>query len=104
MYIKQFRSVQVRVPDPMRPGKRTFEERLIPTHAGSLSDNGKTITADVDGWFEVDHELSQRLLKIRHPGGERFYTPDQVDEQVRLGLAQSDEGDKLPKAKKPVRA
>lgn len=85
MHIKQFRTVYVRVPDPLRPGKRAQEERLYPTGAVSLSHGGVAFDADEDGWFDVPAEVAEDMLKFRHPGGEKFYTPADVDEQVRLG-------------------
>jgi len=91
MYIKQFRSHRVRVADPFRPGKKTFEDRLIPAGATSISHEGKTISSDSDGWFEVDAELGKRLLAIHNPGGERFHTPEDVDERVRLGEIQDED-------------
>lgn len=98
MYIKQFRSQWVRVPDPMRPGRRALEERLISTGATAISHAGQEYRADPDGWFEVPHEVGIALLNFRHPGGERFYTPAEVDEQVRLGAADADEAlDETPR-------
>ena len=101
-YIKQFRTVQQRVPDPFRPGKKTFEDRMLPTGAHSLSHKGKTITADDDGWFEVSHATAAALMGFRHPGGERFYSPDQVQEQVSLGAL--DDGDASPETRKKKKA
>lgn len=98
MFIKQFRSVQVRVPDPLRPGKRAFEDRLIATGGVQIGHGGKTIDADEEGWFEVDHETGTHLLSFRSPDGSRFYTPEQVDEQVRLG-ALHDDDEELPQAR-----
>ena len=90
MHIKQFRAHEVRVPDPLRPGKRAFETRLLPTGGTSLSHGGKTYEADPSGWFDVPPEVGTALLRFRAPNGERFYTPPDVDEQVRLG-AMTDE-------------
>jgi hypothetical protein len=103
MFIKQFRSHQVRVPDPLRPGKRVFEDRLIPSGAAAVSLEGRVYEADDDGWIEVPHELGAHLLSMRHPGGERFFTPHEVDEQVRLGAVDTDSGD-LPARKQRTRS
>lgn len=107
MFIKQFRSTQVRVPDPLHPGRRTFEERIYPTGCSGISDNGVEYTADEDGWIDVPHDVGQRLVSFRHPGGERFYQPHEVDEQVRLGALDENEGHRpdAPKRRgRPARA
>lgn len=90
MHLKMFRTVKVRVPDPFRPGKRTFEDRLLPTEATHINHGGQEFTADEDGWFDVPHDVGQWLLSFRAQNGEQFYTPDQVDEQVRLGMVAPD--------------
>lgn len=87
MFVKQFRSTWVRVPDPLHPGKRALEERLTPTGATSISHPSGQFQADDDGWFEVPADVASELLGRRHPGGERFYTPAEVNEEVRLGSA-----------------
>ena len=87
MFIKQFRSSWVRVPDPLRPGKRTDEERLLPTGASSISHDGKTYEAGEDGWFEVPAHVGAHLLSFLHPGSERFCTPAEVDETPAAAVA-----------------
>jgi hypothetical protein len=85
-FIKQFRTHQVRVPDPLHPGKRAFEDRLIDCGGSELSGpDGVHYFADEDGWFDVPSEVADHLLKMRHPNGERFYRPEDVDVEVRLG-------------------
>lgn len=95
MHIKQFREHKVRVPDPLRPGKRTFEDRLIPAGAGGIGHDGQSYKADEDGWFDVPPEVGEIMLKRVHRDPRtgsttRFYTPEQVDEQVRLGAMDDD--------------
>ena len=103
MYLKQFRTVSVRVPDPLRPGRRTFEDRLIPTGCHSVSHEGVTYSADEDDWFEFPPEVGTELLKYRHPGGEKFYSPADVDEQVRLGALDEDGPDLTVQRTEPRR-
>jgi hypothetical protein len=86
MFIKQFRSAWARVPDPLRPGKRTSEERLVPTGATSISHEDERYTADEAGWFDVPDHVGAHLLNFRHPGSERFYQPHDVSEDVRESL------------------
>lgn len=93
MFIKQFRARYTRVPDPLRPGKRVLEERLFAAGTTSLVDGGSTYQADDDGWIEVPDDLGARLVAFRFPGGERWHTPWEVDEQVRMGAMADGEGD-----------
>lgn len=99
MFIKLFKAQQVRVPDPLRPGKRTFEERLIPAGApsGVLSVQGTNYTADEEGWFDLPGEIAASLLTVRYPGGERFHTPADVNEQIGLGALPAEEAPNAPK-------
>jgi len=97
MFIKQFRHRQVRVPDPLRPSKRVFEDRLIPAGGGSIEHEGVKYEADEDGWVDVPQDLGVHLRSFRAPGGERWYAPEEVDEQVRLGIVDADPADALPK-------
>lgn len=96
MFIKQFRTHQVRVADPLHPGKRVFEERLIATGGTSISHGGKTFKADEDGWFDLPDEVGAFFLSFRAPRGEQFFTPEQVDEQVRLGTVGQDAVSEVP--------
>ena len=87
MFIKMFREQQVRVADPLRPNRRIFETRFSPTgahdHAG--------YTADNEGWIEVPEEVGIEAIKYRGSKGERFFTPDQVDEEVVAGKIKDDD-------------
>lgn len=101
MYIKAFREQQVRVQDPLRPGRRVFETRLIPSGASTLSHpDGKGgmdhYEADEDGWLDAPHELAAFVRNFRGPSGERWYTPDEVGEEVASGRIQADPADELP--------
>lgn len=106
MFIKQFRSTWVRVPDPMRPGRRALEERLVPTGTTALSHPSGEYEADRDGWIEVPHDVGVQLCAFasRDPHGgavTRFYTPAEVNEQVRLGaLDESNADAPAPKARR----
>ena len=91
MYLKQFRTVQVRVPDPMKPSRKTFEDRLIPTGGTQISHGGKIYDADEEGWFDLPFDAANHLASFRSPNGEKFYSPEQVDEQVRIGALKDEE-------------
>jgi hypothetical protein len=99
-FIKKFRTVQVRVPDPLHPGKRVFEDRMFDAGCTGLTFEGAVYEADEDGWFDVPPEVAEHYLRHRHPGGEKFYSPEEVDEQVRLGSMAEERA--LP-AEKPAR-
>lgn len=86
MFIKQFRSAWARVPDPLRPGKRALEERLVPTGAHSISHDAASYDADEDGWFDVPDAVGAALKRFRHPDSGRFYEPHEVSEDVRESL------------------
>lgn len=102
MYVKQFRGFAVPVPDPLRPGRVAYTERLVPTGATSLSLGDEVYRADErDGWFDVPHEMGLRLLALRYPGGERWHSPEQVNEEVRRGSFE-DPKDSAPPADKAV--
>lgn len=96
MYIKMFKEQQVRVQDPLRPGRRIFETRLNPSGGSGLSHEGGKYEADEDGWIEVPEEVGQALTKFRGQKGEKFYTPDEVNEEVVAGRIKEDDGDALP--------
>jgi hypothetical protein len=57
--------------------------------------------ADAEGWIEVPEEVGTEALKYRCGKGERFYTPDQVDEEVVAGRIKPDESD-VPATKAPT--
>ena len=98
MFIKQYREQMVRVADPLRPGKRIFEVRLVPAGGSGIKHKGTFFEADDDGWTDVPDEVGNFLRKFRGPKGEKFYTPDEVGEEVAVGRIKADEGD-LPPAK-----
>ena len=98
MLIKQYRTVQQRVNDPFRPGKKTFEDRMLPTGAHEISHEGNIYTADAGGWFEVSFDAGNALMGFRSPGGVSFFNPDQVLEQVSLGAL--DDSESVPNTSK----
>ena len=100
MYVKQFRSLNVRVPDPLRPGRHALEERLLATGATSVSHQGKSYDAGADGWIDVPPHVGEFLVNGRYPRGERFLTPEEVGEHVGFGTIEADE---LPNAPGPSR-
>ena len=87
MFIKLFRAHGVRVPDPLRPGRSAVVPPLVAAGTAPFEDAGVTYAPDDDGWVEVPEELGARLRQFRFPGGERFCTPTEVNEEVRLGRA-----------------
>ena len=94
MFIKMFREHEVRVQDPLRPGRRTFETRLRPSGAESHGGvDGVEYFADADGWIEVPAEVGTEAVKYRFPDGARFYTPEQVDEEAAAGRINPDLAD-----------
>ncbi len=98
MYLKQFRVVQVRVSDPLRPGKRTFEERQMPCGTTSVTWQGKNVEAEDDGWIDLPDACGEHLRSVRYPKGERWLTPAEVGELVAVGAATEDV-ERKPKAK-----
>ncbi len=101
MFLKQFRAMQVRVADPLRPGKRTFEERLVASGASGVSHGGKNYAADEDGWIDLPDEVGETVLRVRFPKGERFFTPHEVNEEVMAGRIS--DGDATPQRRGPGR-
>ncbi len=90
MYLKQFRTVLVRVPDPLRPGKRVFEERQMPTGVSSVSWHGKQIAAEDDGWIDLPDDCAEHLKSIHYPKGERWLNQAETGELVSVGAATED--------------
>lgn len=90
-FLKHFRTVRYRVPDPMRPGHLVFSERLEHSGAQVISHAGEEFTADVDGWFDLPEHVVQYLHNF--PG---WRSPDEVDEEVRVGRLPKDSADALP--------
>jgi len=99
-YVKMFREQLMRVVDPLHPGKRIFETRLRPTGAHGVSHQNIQYDADESGWFEVPDEVAVELKTFRGPKGERYFDPNDVEEEVAMGrLADSDE---MPNLSAPV--
>jgi len=109
MYIKGFKEKQVRVADPLHPGKKVFEQRLIPTGGNSVHTHllcvgkckddceGRVYRADEgDLWIDVPNEVGAFLRKFRGPQGETLLTPDELDEEVAVGRATPDAADAAP--------
>lgn len=90
MFIKHFREVQYRVPDPMRPGHSAFERRMDAAGTHAFVHNGKTYTADSDGWFDVPEDVAAFFLT--RPG---WCSPEMVDEEIVAGRIRRD-GDSFP--------
>lgn len=90
MYLKQFRTVLVRVPDPLRPGKRAFEERQMPTGVTAVSWHGKQIEAEEDGWIDLPDDCAEHLKSIHYPKGERWLNQAETGELVAVGAATED--------------
>lgn len=98
MYLKHFRTVLVRVPDPLRPGKRAFEERQMACGTTSVTFQGQSIEAEEDGWIDLPVECAEHLKSVHYPNGERWLTPAEVGELVAVGAA-TEEVERTPKAK-----
>lgn len=98
MYIKHFREVTYRVPDPVRPGHTVFDRRLDTSGTHAISHNGKEYHADTDdGWFDVPDEVAQHFLKF--PG---WCTPEMVDEEVVAGRIRRDDAEALPNTRETI--
>ncbi len=100
MFLKQFRSVLVRVSDPLHPGKKAFEERQMPCGTTSVTWQGKEFLAEDDGWIDLPDECGEHLRSVRYPKGERWLSPSEVGELVAVGAATEDvERQPKPKAR-----
>lgn len=84
MLIKQFRSQYVRVADPLRPGRRTLEERLIPTGASGLSVNGAFFESGPNGWIDAPDPIAADQKQFRTADGRQWYEPHEVDERASV--------------------
>jgi len=91
MFIKHFREVTYRVPDPMRPGHTAFDRRMDSAGTHALSHNGQVYHADADGWFDVPEDVATHFLKF--PG---WCSPEMVDEEIVAGRIRPDASDALP--------
>lgn len=98
MYIKHFREVNFRVPDPMRPGHSAFDRRLDWSKTHSITHEGKTYDADSDGWFDVPTEVGVFFVGDgdRNSGKPGWCTPEMVDEELVAGRIRADAADALP--------
>lgn len=85
MHVKLFREHEVLVKDPIRPNRRVIEKRLIPAGGHEIVDGDNVYVAGEDDWIEVPADLGERLLKVRAGGGDRYFTPYQVDEEIAVG-------------------
>jgi hypothetical protein len=95
MFVQHFTMTTKRVPDPMRPGRTAPVGVLVPSGNTSISHGGKSFAPDDSGWVEVPHEVGVHLCSFRH-NGSGFYTPAEVDEQVRLGFVDGPVGAPRP--------
>lgn len=85
MFIQHFTMFPSRVADPMRPGRTAEVGVLRPSGNTALSHESGTYEPDENGWIEVPHEVGVELCRFRNRGS-GYYTPAEVDEQVRLGF------------------
>lgn len=104
MFIKHFREVTYRVPDPMRPGHSAFDRRMDASGAHRLNHEGKSYEADSDGWFDVPDEVGRFF--IGRPG---WCSPEMVDEEIVAGRIRRESDEQFPntmaelsKTKKPA--
>lgn len=92
-YLKHFRTVRYRVPDPLHPGHSAFDERLDWSHTESVKHEGTIYEADSDGWIDFPADVAAYFAK--YPG---WRSPEQVDEEAVAGRLKTDSGDALPRA------
>jgi hypothetical protein len=91
MFIKHFREVTYRVPDPMRPGHTAFDRRMDASGTHAISHNGKEYRADEAGWFDVPEDVA--TFFVGRPG---WCSPEMVDEEMVAGRIRPDAADALP--------
>lgn len=96
MFIKHFREVRYRVPDPTRPGHTVFDVRMDASGTEKIAHAGREYTAD-DGWFDVPDEVGQFF--VSRPG---WCTPEMVDEEIVAGRIRADDSDRLPDTRSKV--
>lgn len=97
MFIKHFREVTYRVPDPMRPGHSAFDRRMDASGAHQILHNGKEYQADNDGWFDVPDEVGAYF--VGRPG---WCTPEMVDEEKVAGRIRRDDAEPLPNTRAEI--
>jgi hypothetical protein len=98
-FIKHFREVQFRVPDPMRPGHTAFDRRMDTSKTHAISHKGVEYHADVDGWFDVPPDVAAYFLNF--PG---WCSPEMVDEEVVAGRIRADAADLQPNTREQLEA
>ena len=98
MFVKHFRNVRFRVPDPQHPGRTVFDERLDASGTHAISHEGAEYRADESGWFDLPEDVAKYFATF--PG---WRTPEQVDEDMVAGLIRADPSDVLPKPKPRTR-
>jgi hypothetical protein len=96
-FIKHYREVQYRVPDPVRPGHTVFDRRMDSSKTHAISHNGKEYEADPDGWFDVPDEVAAYFLT--RPG---WCSPEMVDEEVVAGRIRADAADQQPSTREKL--
>jgi hypothetical protein len=91
--IQHFTMKGRRVPDPLRPGRTAVVGYLASSGNSEVSyadpATGKSVKAHPDdqGWVDVPFEVGTQLCRFRNQGS-GFYTPEEIDENVRLGSAE----------------
>jgi hypothetical protein len=90
-FIKHFREVTYRVPDPMHPGHNVFDRRMDSSGTDTVVHNGKEFKSDQDGWFDVPDDVAKHFLSF--PG---WCSPEMVDEEVVAGRIRLDVADQKP--------
>jgi hypothetical protein len=97
MFIKHFREVTYRVPDPMRPGHTAFDRRMDSAGTHALSHGGKEYHADEAGWFDIPEDVAKHFLSF--PG---WCSPEMVDEEIVAGRIRPDASDVLPNTRAEI--
>lgn len=99
--VQMFHFALVKVRGPMGIHR---EERMSLCDAGAVSHDRRTYKVGDDGWIDVPTEVFEAIKDRHFPhvsgnGYMKWCTPAEVDETVRLGIA-----DKLPEPKRTARA
>ena len=104
MLVQHFTMKTRRVADPMRPGRTAAVGYLSASGNSSHSyidphtEEEVTVSPDRNGWLDVPHEVGIEVCRFRNKGS-GFYTPEEIDDTVRLGQF---EGDAPPADKQPA--
>jgi hypothetical protein len=96
-YIKHFREVRFRVPDPTRPGHSVFDLRMDGSKTHAITHNGVAYEADSDGWFDLPPDVAAHFLGF--PG---WCSPEMVDEEVVAGRIRADASDLTPSTREQL--